>query len=82
MYLYFTLIHTTVALVSLYYFVTFPMNIHCNVRSSEKQIQFVEEKRIFSIKACTNLLPISDMLSKHRKNCECCPSHYLSTSAY
>ena len=21
-------------------------------------------------------------LSKHRKNCECCPGHYLSTSVY
>ena len=22
------------------------------------------------------------LLRKHRKNCECCPGHYLSTSVY
>ena len=30
-------------------------------------------------KMCTNLY---NLCIKHRKNCECCPGHYLSTSVY
>ena len=28
------------------------------------------------------LLILIEKVSKHRKNCECCPGHYLSTSVY
>ena len=30
----------------------------------------------------SNVISILFLLSKHRKNCECCPGHYLSTSVY
>ena len=31
---------------------------------------------------CYRILKIVAPILKHRKNCECCPGHYLSTSVY
>ena len=41
---------------------------------------------LVSIRKCFSVVWCSDMnavfYSKHRKNCQCCPGHYLSTSVY
>ena len=36
----------------------------------------------FNLLYWDNFLTMVKFLAKHRKNCECCPGHYLSTSVY
>ena len=43
------------------------------------EIQSLDLANFHSVSAFSELIEIN---CKHRKNCECCPGYYLSTSVY
>ena len=56
-----------------------------NPKSREVQMQPSITKNPsaeLKIKMSTKKVTKADRIKKHRKKCECCPGHYLSTSVY